>query len=285
MKDLQGKTAVVTGAASGIGRGLAINLAREGCSLALADVNEMGLNETINLIESDDIQANAYRVDVSDRARVYRFADEVVDAFGKVDIVINNAGVQLKETLEDVTYEDLDWLLGINLYGIIYGSKAFLPYLRKQPAANLVNVSSVQGMFTNPYSGPYCTSKFAVRGFTLTLAQELRDTTVKVSCVYPGGVRTNIVRNERFHKVSRPEITREDEAAFFEKYIVWTSADRAARIIIKGIKKNKPRILVGPDAYFYDMITRLIPMTWQKIGARSYDLTKNRGSRTDQISS
>lgn len=268
MRDLRGKTAVITGAGSGIGRGLAVNLADEGCSLALADVNEAGLNETLNLINNDDIRANAYRVDVSDRDRVYGFADEVAEAFGKVDIVINNAGVQLKESLEDVTYEDLDWLLGINLYGVIYGSKAFLPHLKKRPAANLVNVSSVQAMFTNPYNGPYCTSKFAVSGFTLTLAQELKDTTVKVSCVYPGGVKTDIVRSERFHKMSRPEITREVEAEFFEKYLVWTSPDRAARIIIKGIKKNKPRILVGPDAYFYDMITRIAPMASQKLMAR-----------------
>lgn len=268
MRDLRGKTAVVTGAASGIGRGLAINLAREGCSLALADVAETGLDETIHLIDTESVKANAYRVDVSDRDRVYRFADEVMRDFGKVDIVINNAGVQLKESLEDVTYEDLDWLLGINLYGIIYGSKAFLPHLRKRPSANLVNVSSVQGFFTNPYSGPYCTSKFAVRGFTLTLAQELKDAQVTVSCVYPGGVRTNIVRNERFHKISRPEMSKEDETAFFEKHVCWISADRAARIIIKGIKKNRARILVGPDAYFYDLISRLVPMTWQDLMSR-----------------
>lgn len=268
MRDVRGKVAVVTGAASGIGRGLAVNLAREGCLLALADVDEAGLNETANLIEGRDVQANVYRVDVSDRDRVYRFADEVVRDFGKVDIVINNAGVQLKETLEDVTYEDLDWILGINLYGVIYGTKAFLPHLKKQPLANLANVSSVQGWFTNPNSGPYCTSKFAVRGFTLTLAQELRDSTVKVSCVYPGGVRTNIVRSERFLKIPRPEATKEDEEAIFEKYVCWTSADRAARIIIKGIKKNKQRIMVGPDAHVFEAITRLMPMTWQGIMAR-----------------
>jgi len=193
MRDLKGKVAVITGAGSGIGRGLAVNLAKEGCSLALADVDESGLTETVKLLEDENIRAETYRVDVSDQERVYRFADEVIEAYGKVDIVINNAGVQLKETLEDVSYEDLDWLMGINLYGVIYGCKAFLPYLKREPIANLVNVSSVQGIFTNPNSGPYCTSKFAVRGFTLTLAQELRESTVNVSCVYPGGVRTNIV--------------------------------------------------------------------------------------------
>lgn len=268
MRDLQGKVAVVTGAGSGIGRALAINLASEGCSLALADVNEPGLNETLNLIDSKEKQAKIYRVDVSDRERVYRFAEEVVEDFGSVDIVINNAGVQLKDTLEDVSYEDLNWLLGINLYGVIYGCKAFLPYLKKQPVANLVNISSVQGLFTNPNSGPYCTSKFAIRGFTLTLAQELRNTTVNVACVFPGGVKTNIVQNERFRKVSRPDMTKDDEEALFQRYIVWTSADRAARIIIKGIKKNKQRIFIGPDAYFYEIITRLAPMLWQKLLAR-----------------
>jgi short-subunit dehydrogenase len=123
----------------------------------------------------------------------------------------------------------------------------------------------VQGLFTNPNSGPYCTSKFAVRGFTLTLAQELRGTGVNVACVFPGGVNTNIVRNERFRKVSRPEMTKDDEEAIFQKYIVWTSADKAAHIIIKGIKKNKQRIFIGADAYFYEMITRLAPMLWQRL--------------------
>jgi len=268
MRDLKGKVAVITGAGSGIGRGLALNLAKEGCSLALADVNETGLVETVKLLEGINVEARTYRVDVSDRDRVYGFADEVIEAYGKVDIVINNAGVQLKETLEDVSYEDFDWLMGINLYGVIYGSKAFLPYLKKQPMANLVNVSSVQGFFTNPNSGPYCTSKFAVRGFTLTLAQELRGSTVNVSCVYPGGVRTNIVKNERFYKTSSPEISKEDEAVRFEKYVCWISADKAAKIIVKGIKKNRPTILVGPDAYFYELVSRLIPMTWQKLMAR-----------------
>jgi NAD(P)-dependent dehydrogenase (short-subunit alcohol dehydrogenase family) len=268
MRDLKGKVAVVTGAGSGIGRGLAINLAKEGCSLALADLDETGLAETIKLLHDENVETRTYRVDVSDREQVYHFADEVIEAFGKVDIVINNAGVQLKETLEDVSYEDFDWLMGINLYGIIYGCKAFLPHLKKQPITNLVNVSSVQSFFTNPNSGPYCTSKYAVRGFTLTLAQELRDSNVNVSCVYPGGVRTNIVKNERFYKTSQPEVSKEDEAARFEKYVCWISADKAARIMIKGIKKNKPSILVGPDAYFYEFISRLIPITWQKIMAK-----------------
>jgi NAD(P)-dependent dehydrogenase (short-subunit alcohol dehydrogenase family) len=137
LRDLNGKVAVVTGAASGIGRGLVTNLAREGCSLALADVDETGLRETVNLLDSKTVQAKFYGVDVADKARVYRFADEVLADFGRVDIVINNAGVQLKETLEDVTYDDLDWLLGINLYGVIYGTKAFLPHLKKQPSAVL----------------------------------------------------------------------------------------------------------------------------------------------------
>ena len=268
MRDLKDKTAVITGAASGIGRYLAVNLAKEGCRLALADVDEAGLNETVNLIENPNIEKNVYQVDVADRDRVYRFADEVSDAFGRVDIVVNNAGVALAETLEDVTYEDLDWLLGINLYGVIYGTKAFLPFLKKQPKANLVNISSVYGLFTTPNNGPYCASKFAVRGFTMALAQELKGSTVKVSCVHPGGIKTNIVRNARFHKGSKPDRTHEEATANFDRFIAWTTSDRAARIIIKGIKKNKPRILVGPDAYFYDMMARLMPMSFQKIMSR-----------------
>lgn len=267
MEDLNNKVAVVTGAASGIGRYLAIHLAGEGCSVAMADLDRAGLSETAEMIKTDAVRKTIHIVDVATRDQVYQLAEDVMAQHGKVNIVINNAGVALAETLEDVTYDDLEWLLGVNLWGVIYGSRAFLPYLKQQTEAHLVNISSVHGLFTSPNVGPYCTSKFAVRGFTQTLCQELRGSTVRVSCVHPGGIKTNIVRNARFHKASKPGVTHEEAAADFDKYLAWTSANRAARIIVKGIKKNKSRILVGPDAHVYDLCQRLFPVLWQKLMA------------------
>jgi len=268
MKELKNIVAAITGAASGIGRSLAINLANEGCGLALADIDQDGLNQTAKMIQDNGNKISTRVLDVADREQVYGFAADVVAEHGKVNIIINNAAVAMSETLEDVTYEDLNWLLGINLWGVIYGSKAFLPYLKQQPEGHIVNISSVNGLFTNRNNGPYCTSKFAVRGFTLTLCQELKDTTVRVSCVHPGGIKTNIARNARFIKASDPELSHEEAAEYFDNNIARTSADKAARIIIKGIKKNKARILVGTDAYIFDILLRLFPGMWQKLIAR-----------------
>jgi len=268
VKQLKNSVAAVTGAASGIGRSLAVNLAGEGCGLALADIDQDGLKQTVELIPVEGIKISTHVLDVADRQQVYRFADDVAAEHGKVNIIINNAGVALAENLEDVTYEDFNWLLGINLWGVIYGSKAFLPYLKQQPEGHIVNISSVHGLFTNRNVGPYCTSKFAVRGFTQVLCQELRDTAVRVSCVHPGGIKTDIVRNARFIKGSDPETSHEEAVESFDKYIAWTSADRAARIIIKGIKRNKTRILVGPDAHIYDVFQRMFPVMWQKLMGR-----------------
>ncbi len=264
MKDLKEKVAAITGAASGIGRSLAINLSNEGCHLAITDIDKEGLQETAGLIENRAVKVTTHLVDVASRDQVYKFADDVISEHGKVNIIINNAGAALAETLEDVTYRDFEWLLGINFWGVVYGSKAFLPFLKEQPQAHIVNISSVHGLFTNPNVGPYCTSKFAVRGFTQTLCQELKGTSVKVSCVHPGGIKTNIVRNARFYKGSKPDRGHEEVIEKFDK-ICFTTADKAARIIIRGMKKGKARILVGPDARVYDLMQRLFPVIWQKI--------------------
>jgi NAD(P)-dependent dehydrogenase (short-subunit alcohol dehydrogenase family) len=268
MKELKNSVAAVTGAASGIGRSLAVNLAKEGCGLALADIDQDGLDQTAEIFRNNGNKVTTHVLDVADREQVYGFADKVVAEHGKVNIIINNAAVAMSETLEDVTYEDLNWLLGVNLWGVIYGSKAFLPYLKQQPEGHIVNISSVHGLFTNRNVGPYCTSKFAVKGFTLTLAQELKDTAVRVSCVHPGGIKTNIVRNSRFIKASDPEASHEEVVEYFDENLARTSADAAARIIVKGIKKNKARILVGTDAHIFDKLQRLFPVMWQKLMAR-----------------
>ena len=270
MKNLKNKVAAITGSASGIGRALAINLAEEGCHVAISDVNEAGLQETADLARSrnKNVRVTTHKVDTADRSQVSQYAEDVVKAHGAVHIIINNAGVALVETLEDASYEDFEWLMGINLWGVIYGSKEFLPYLKKQDSAHIVNISSVNGIFTNPNNGPYCTAKYAVRGFTETLAQELAGTPVKVSCVHPGGIKTNIAANAKFYKSSDESISKEDAVAFFSRALAGTNADKAARMIISGIKKDKLRIMVGPDAYVMDWMKRLFPVGFQKLAGR-----------------
>lgn len=270
MKNLNGKVAAVTGAASGIGRALALNLADEGCHLALSDINVEGLQKTAAMVRSRNrnVKVTTYKVDTADREQVKRYAEETVKAHGAVHLVINNAGVVVAEYLEDVSYEDFEWLMGINLWGVVYGCKEFLPYLKKQESSHIVNISSVNGIFTNPSNGTYCTAKYAVRGFTETLAQELADTSVKVSCVHPGGIKTDIIRNARFYKASDPSLDKEDAVKFFDRILANTTADRAAKIIIAGIKKDKLRIMVGNDAYVFDWLKRLFPVWLQRLAGR-----------------
>jgi len=270
MKILKNRVAAVTGAASGIGRALAINLAEEGCHVAISDINEAGLQETADMVhgQNKNVRVTTHKVNTADREQVKQYAVDVVKAHGAVHIVINNAGVVLVETLEDSSYEDFEWLMGINLWGVVYGSKEFLPYLKKQDAAHIVNISSVNGIFTNPNNGPYCTAKYAVRGFTETLAQELAGTSVNVSCVHPGGIKTSIAANARFYKLSDTSIDKESAHAIFTRGIASTTADKAAKIIIAGIKKDKLRIMVGTDAYMMDWMKRLFPVGFQKLAGR-----------------
>jgi len=261
----QGKVAAITGAGSGIGRALAVQLAETGCSVAIGDINEVAALQTAKMLEGKPVKVTVHPVDVADHGQVHGFAHEVVEHHGKVDIVINNAGVVLSAMLEDVAYKDLEWLLQINLWGVVYGAKEFLPYLKERPEAHLVNMSSVHGLFTNPRIGPYCISKFAVRAFSQALCQELKKTSVHVSCVHPGGIKTNLVRNGRFRRGKDPEQTREQAAQYFDRFIAWTSPERAARVILCGIRKKKKRILVGPDAHFFALLERLFPNAWQAL--------------------
>jgi NAD(P)-dependent dehydrogenase (short-subunit alcohol dehydrogenase family) len=267
MKNLRNKVAAVTGAASGIGRMLAVHLAHEGCHVAICDVDEAGLQETKSMIGEMGVNITTHVVDVAVKEQVYTYAEDVMKQHGSVHLLINNAGVAVSETIEDVGYDDFEWIMGINLWGVIYGCKAFLPYLKEADEAHIVNISSVNGIFTNPNNGPYCTTKFAVRGFTETLCQELKDTQVRVTCVHPGGIKTNIVRNARFYKAAVTRLTHEDTALAFDKYIAFTTPEKAAQKILSGIKKDKHRIMVGPDAYVYDWLKRLFPIGLQKLVA------------------
>jgi len=267
MRNLNNRVAAVTGAASGIGRMLAVQLAHEGCHVAISDVDEAGLLETKSMIKDTGVNISTHVVDVSVREQVLGYAQDVVKHHGCVHLLINNAGVAVSETIEDVGYDDFEWIMGINLWGVIYGCKAFLPYLKEAGEAHIVNISSVNGIFTNPNNGPYCTTKFAVRGFTETLCQELKNTRVRVSCVHPGGIKTNIVRNARFYKAADTRMNHEDTAQVFDRFIAFTTAEKAARQIISGIKKDKHRIMVGFDAYVYDWLKRLFPVGLQKFVA------------------
>ena len=264
MKDLKGKVAAVTGAGSGIGRALAVNLAKKGCNLAISDINCETLQETAKITGRSGVNVSTHVVDVTDRGQVYKYADDVVKEHEKVDIIINNAGAGAGNTIEDISYEDFEWVMNINLWGVIYGTKAFLPYLKKRPEGHIVNIASINGIVPFPGSSPYNTSKFAVRGFNKSLIQELHGTSIGITSVYPGGIKTNIVRNSRFYKSTRPDKTHDDTIKKFDR-VTMTSADRAARIIISGIERNNKRLLVGPDARLIDFMARLFPVTTTKI--------------------
>lgn len=264
MEIKQGQVAVITGAGSGIGRQLATLLAGRGCALALADINETGLAETVKGLPKSAGKVSKHILDVSDRAAYERFVKSVVRAHKTVDLVINNAGVAHAAKLEEVSLEDFEWLMGVNFWGVVYGSKMFLPYLRKQEQGYIVNVSSIFGLISVPYNGIYNASKFAVRGFTEALRQELAiDSNIKVSCVHPGGIRTNIAKNARF--VSAPAGASHDEIAKQFDQMAFTTAARAAKVIIEGIEQDKRRILIGPDARIVDWTQRLLPSWYDRI--------------------
>ncbi|HET8706180.1 MAG TPA: SDR family NAD(P)-dependent oxidoreductase, partial [Pseudomonadales bacterium] len=239
MKSLSNKVVALTGASSGIGRCLAKQLAEQGCHLALADVNAKGLEETVALLPKN-IKVTTHLVDVANKDQVYQWADDVVKAHGGVDLVINNAGVAAQATIEDINYDDFNWVFDIVFYGVLYGTKAFLPYLRKRPEGHIVNISSVNGFFPFPGNGPYNCAKHAVKALNQTLIQELRGSNIKITSVHPGGIKTNIVRNSRLVSPIEAGLTKETAAARFDK-IASTTAEKAASIIIEGILKDKQR--------------------------------------------
>lgn len=253
MKSFENKVVVITGAGSGIGRALAFNFAQLGSNLALNDFDEKRLLETLALLPVNTKVIHSV-FDVSKRDLMFQFADEVVEKLGKVDVMINNAGVAIAGfRADEVSIEDYEWIIGINLWGMIYGSLAFLPYLRKQKESALVNISSIFGLHGIPAQAPYVTTKFAIRGFTesLMLEEQALNTGLTVSSVHPGGIKTNIA------KASRGAKTDPQAIAEFEKNFR-TTAEKAAKIIIKGVRKKKMRILVGTDAHiFHFLVHRL----------------------------
>ncbi|MFO0660360.1 MAG: SDR family NAD(P)-dependent oxidoreductase [Polyangiaceae bacterium] len=254
MRRLQDRVAVVTGAASGIGRATSIELAREGCHLALADIDEKGLDETRREVESLGRRASTHIVDVASRSRVAELVDEVVDVHQRVNIVINNAGVGVGEDIENHNLDNFEWLFGINFWGVVYGSKFFLPVLKREDEAHIVNISSMFGFIGLPRQAAYCASKFAVRGFTESLAAELTGTSVGVTCVHPGGINTNIARSARVDN----ESLKQKAVDFFSAKTL--PASHCAKKIVHGIKHNEARVLVAPEAYLTDVMKRAFPV-------------------------
>jgi NAD(P)-dependent dehydrogenase (short-subunit alcohol dehydrogenase family) len=256
MRSIQGAVAVVTGAGSGIGRALAIKLGALGAELALADVNAAALDETRKLVGT--AKARAYIVDVAQAAAVEDFASAVQRDFGRASLLINNAGVALFGTFGELTLAEMEWLIGINFWGVIHGCKFFLPLLEKEPEAHIVNISSVFGLFGPPGQTAYSSSKFAVRGFSECLREELRAGSVRVTCVHPAGIATRIAENARAGAATRLED--QQQARERAPQVLRIPPEKAAAVIIRGILRNKDRVLIGKDAYRIDFLQRLFPV-------------------------
>ncbi len=256
---LAGRTAVITGAGSGIGRGLAKLLAGRGCPLAIVDIDEAGLAETERLLGGGASRILARRLDVSDREAQLALADEVrAWSPAPLGAVFNNAGVTLSQTIEAVSDEDFRWIVDINFWGVVHGTKAYLPWLLEQNEGAVVNTSSIFGIVAWPTQGSYNATKFAVRGFTEALRHELRGTGVRAVSVHPGGVNTSIVRNARFHVDDRGGLDHDQLQLDFAR-VARLSPEKAAEIIVRGLERGRGRVLVGSDARAVDLLQRLLP--------------------------
>ena len=263
---LAGRTAVVTGAGNGIGRAIAVSLAKRGCHLALADIDEDGMVNTAELTRASGVRVSRHRLDVADRVAVAQFPDIVAAEHGGVDVLVNNAGVAVGGTFEQVSDEDFEWLFEINFWGVVRMTRAFLPLLRASEDARVVNVSSVYGIVAPPEQTAYSASKFAVRGFSEALRHELEGSGIGVSLVHPGGVATSIVKNARV-----PAGVAEDEIARrHKKYqkLLRLPPEIAGETIVRGIERRQSRILIGSDAKVISLIARLFPVTYWKVLAR-----------------
>lgn len=281
MKTLTGKLVAITGAASGMGRSLALECVRRGADVAIVDVDLDGLERTAREARSSRLGArvDAMRLDVADRAAIYAWAARVKKDLGGADAIVNNAGVSLSASVEKMRDEDFEWLMNINFWGVVNGCRAFLPQLREKPDAHVVNLSSVFGLIGVPTQSAYCAAKFAVRGFSESLRQELAGSSIHVSCVHPGGIKTEIVKRGRHYEDAtggQPELdrmVRDFDAA------ARTTADEAARIILRGMLRDAPRILVGPDAYAIDAMVRLAPRRYDAVVRRATQAASRRATR------
>ena len=263
---LEARTALITGAGSGIGRALALNLAGRGCNLALADIDTAGLAETAGHV-GPGVKVSQHRLDVSDADQIAAFPASVRTAHPGVDILVNNAGVALGGTFEQVSPADFEWLISINFMGVVRMTRAFLPALRQSPDARLVNLSSIFGIIAPPGQTAYVASKFAVRGFSESLRHELADSAVGVTVVHPGGVATSIARNARIPKGAPPEQLERQLKSFEAKLTL--SPAVAAEKIVSAVERRRPRVLVGLDAKIAASVERVTPVHYWSILGRS----------------
>lgn len=263
---LRGQTAVVTGAASGIGRAIAVSLARRGCNLALADIDDESLKRTAEKVAVEGVAISSHHLDVSDRAAVAAFPEQVLAEHAGVDLLINNAGVALVGYFDDTTDADFEWLFEINFWGIVRMTRAFLPLLHKSQDPRIVNMSSIFGLMAPPGQTAYAASKFAVRGFSESLRHELAATPIGVTVVYPGGVGTLLIKHARLPKTLSAKEDR--ELRRFAERTQFTTAENAGEAIVRGVEKRRARIVLGPDAKWAAFVQWLMPVKyWNVLGA------------------
>jgi butyryl-CoA dehydrogenase len=267
MKHFDGRVAAITGAGSGIGRALARALADRGAHLALADIDTEGLAETVAGCEGRGVKVSSTPLDVADRDAIHRWAEQVVDEHGSVNLVINNAGVTLGATAEHASHEDFEWLMNINFWGVVNGTQAFLPHLKAGGEGHIVNISSVFGLISIPAQSAYNASKFGVRGFTdaLRIELDIEPCGVSATTIHPGGIKTNIARNARLtDSLADVGAQPSDFGADFDK-LARTTPEKAARQILKAVERNRRRALIGPDAVLFDLMSRLPAGLYQRI--------------------
>jgi short-subunit dehydrogenase len=276
VKNFANKVALITGAGSGIGRALAINLADQGCSLALVDWNEESLEETKQIVRKKNISVSTHAFDIRDKEKIKELPEKILNIHNQIDVVINNAGVSVIGSVDEVDQNDWDWGLDILLHSVIHMTTAFLPYLEKRPEAAIVNTSSIFGLFSVPKQSIYNVGKFGVKAFTesLSLELEMSESPVDAYCVFPGHIGTNIYSSSRFKSFEQDDAgaavfgtnaSTIEEAGIQFKQNAPSTPDYAAKVILKNIKKKNKRILIGFDARFYDLMSRLFPKRFLKI--------------------
>jgi len=256
------RVAVVTGAAGGIGRALSLSLAHRGCDLALVDVNQPELERTAAMVALTGRRASLHQIDVSDQAQMQALPNSVLASHAAIHILINNVGVSLAWPFESARLEDMEWIIKVNLWGVIFGCRFFLPYLRRESEAHIVNVSSDFGLIGFPSKTLYCATKFAIRGFSEALRTELHGSGIDLTCVYPGAVNTGLIRNGRASEANK----KEREAEFIERRSI--RIEKVAEKIVRAIERRSSRVIIGRDSYAIDLMTRLFPVLTNNLVSR-----------------